>query len=158
MALREVNDKHDGIADWLLPNTTLRYAYQDSKCDASIAVRGSLTLAFQEVAAVVGAWCSGASISSASLLSVGEVPQISYGSMSDRLSDGIRFPYFARTVPAVAIEGFVIADMIDSLFGYTSIAIVFGSDEYGRASEASVRTEMSYQVTILDSIMVSSAR
>ena len=33
LALSEINNKTDGIADDLLPDTQLRYAHRDSKCE-----------------------------------------------------------------------------------------------------------------------------
>ena len=157
MGLREINDKTDGIADWLLPNTSVTFNYVDSKCDATFALRAALELAFREVAAVVGAWCSGPTISIASLMSIAEVPQISYGAMSNALSDGLRFPYFARTVPAVDIEAAVISDLLQHLFGYTAIAIVNSNDAYGMASAAAVVQSLHYDVKILISITINNA-
>ena len=34
-AFREVNNKTDGVADHLLPSTSLDVAYYDSKCDST---------------------------------------------------------------------------------------------------------------------------
>jgi hypothetical protein len=42
MALREVNNKSDGVWDELLPNTTLRLAARDSKRDTGAAFFGAL--------------------------------------------------------------------------------------------------------------------
>ena len=39
-ALREINNKTDGVADNLLPNTRLLIAYRDSKCDDTVTAAG----------------------------------------------------------------------------------------------------------------------
>eukprot|EP00966_Prymnesium_polylepis_P202636 4694530-Prymnesium_polylepis.1 len=69
-ALQEINNKSDGVADDLLPNTQLRLATTDSKCDSAQALMGALHLiqnAFngQGVNAIIGAGCSSASESAA---------------------------------------------------------------------------------------------
>eukprot|EP00966_Prymnesium_polylepis_P044192 1024348-Prymnesium_polylepis.1 len=43
-ALRELNNKTDGVADHLLPSVQLRFAYRDSKCDAITRLTGALQL------------------------------------------------------------------------------------------------------------------
>ena len=45
LALKEINNKTDGVGDDLLPNTTLHYAWVDSKRDDASALFGSLSLA-----------------------------------------------------------------------------------------------------------------
>ena len=42
LALRELNNKSDGIADWLLPRTRLAMAYRDSKCEEQYGLTGAL--------------------------------------------------------------------------------------------------------------------
>eukprot|EP00966_Prymnesium_polylepis_P115938 2679811-Prymnesium_polylepis.1 len=69
-ALQEINNKNDGVFDYLLPNTTLRASYRDSKCDGSTALSAALSLtqsAFQGdgVSAIIGAGCSGGSSTAA---------------------------------------------------------------------------------------------
>ena len=59
-----VAGRSDGIADALLPNTTLKFAFQDSKRDDQSAFVGALTLRYlafdgEGVSAVVGAASSG---------------------------------------------------------------------------------------------------
>ena len=71
-ALREINNKTDGVADHLLPTTQLRFAYRDSKCDAVEALMAAMYLtrdAFdgEGVDTIIGAGCSGASAQAAML-------------------------------------------------------------------------------------------
>eukprot|EP00966_Prymnesium_polylepis_P163391 3776923-Prymnesium_polylepis.1 len=92
-AMREINNKSDGVADRLLPNTQLLFAYNDSKCDSTEGLLATLRLtraAFdgRGVHAVIGAACSGASISAAQVGAGLRVPIISPSATSPVLSDG----------------------------------------------------------------------
>ena len=110
LALKEINNKTDGVWDDLLPNTTLQFAWVDSKRDDAAALFGALELATnafssEGVVGVVGAASSGPSTSAALCLKVTETPQISYSATSPLLSDGKTYPYFLRTPPSDALEG-----------------------------------------------------
>ena len=131
----------DGIADNLLPNTQLKFAYRDSKRDDSSAFFGALELtqsAFDQkgVHAIVGAASSGPSMSAALVTARAMVPQISYSSTSALLSDGASYPYFLRTCPSDAFQGDGLADLVQNLFGYTRVASVASTDGYGAAGIA----------------------
>ena len=102
-ALREMNDKADGVADDLLPNTQLRFAYGDSKCNSATTLQATLQLttqAFQGsgVSAIIGAGCSEASEMAAQVAQGSSVPIVSPSSQSPSLSNGRAYPYFLRTV------------------------------------------------------------
>ena len=128
----------DGIADDLLPNTQLVFAYRDSKRDDSASFFGALELtqsAFdgKGVSAIVGAASSGPSMSAALVAKRAMVPQISYSSTSALLSDGKTYSYFLRTPPSDAFQGEGLADLIQNLFQYKSVASVASTDGYGAA-------------------------
>ena len=138
LALSEINNKTDGIADGLLPDTQLQYALRDSKCDDKWGILGAVQLTQntfdqQGVHAIVGAACSSASLSAAFLGARNKVPQISYSSTSGELSDGAQYPFFARTVPSDAYQAFALANLIRFQFGYTMVATVATTDSYGQA-------------------------
>jgi hypothetical protein len=70
LAMREINDKGDGIADSLLPNTQLKLAFRDSKRSPGFAFFGALQLGTEAfysagVSAIIGAASSGPSSSAA---------------------------------------------------------------------------------------------
>eukprot|EP00966_Prymnesium_polylepis_P168120 3887074-Prymnesium_polylepis.1 len=77
-AFSDINNKTDGVADDLLPNTRLEFAYHDSKCDANEGLNGALALtrdAFTEgIDAIVGAGCSGASVPAARVAGIEKIP------------------------------------------------------------------------------------
>eukprot|EP00966_Prymnesium_polylepis_P052241 1209728-Prymnesium_polylepis.1 len=114
-ALHEINNKSDGIADNLLPNSQILFAYRDGKCDPTVALAETLFLtqyAFDgaAVSAIVGAGCSGASTTAAQVAGGSQVPIISPSSHSPALSEGRTYPYFLRTVPS---DAFTAISMVD---------------------------------------------
>ncbi|KAL1524680.1 hypothetical protein AB1Y20_019566 [Prymnesium parvum] len=138
-AIQEINNKTDGVADGLLPGTLLRIANKDSQCDDTVGLMGALYLtrdAFggNGVSAIIGAGCSGASISASQVAGFSNVPIISPTSTSPTLSDGIAFPYFLRAVASDAFLAVSLVELLQSLWGYTSIALVHSTDSYGSAS------------------------
>jgi len=134
-AIREVNDKTDGVADDLLPNVSLVFRYMDSKCDSALGLALALRLtrdAFdgKGVDAIIGAGCSGVSQSASQVAGGAEVPIISPSSTSPALSDGSLYPYFLRTVPSDAYLSDGMVKVLTHLFEYTSVALVSSSDVY----------------------------
>ena len=145
LAIDEINNKTDGVADDLLPNTQLVYAYRDSKRDDGSAFFGALeltqdTFGGQGVSAIVGAASSGPSMSAALVTGRMMVPQISYSSTSALLSDGQTYSYFLRTPPSDAFQGVGLADLIKNLFGFSKVATVSSTDGYGAAGIAAFHT------------------
>ena len=127
-ALREVNDKSDGVADHLLPNTRIQFAYMDSKCDPSTSLSTALHLtrnAFNQagVSAIIGAGCSGASEVAAQVAQAARVPIISPSATSPALSDGKGYPFFLRTIPSGALGSAVMVELLQMLWNYTGVAL-----------------------------------
>ncbi|KAL1503142.1 hypothetical protein AB1Y20_011204 [Prymnesium parvum] len=138
LAIKEINNKTDGIADDLLPNTQIKFTWRDSKRADWAAVIGAFELtrdAFggQGVHAIVGAASSGPSSTAALISGQAQVPQISYSSTSALLSDGKAYSYFLRTPPSDAFQGELLADTVKNQFGFTRVATVASSDAYGSA-------------------------
>eukprot|EP00966_Prymnesium_polylepis_P075967 1761194-Prymnesium_polylepis.1 len=135
-ALREINNKSDGVADHLLPTTHLRVAYADSKCDGAHGVTSTLHVtqnAFvgQGVHAIIGTGCSGAASTAAHVARGSSVPMISGSATSPSLSDGKAYPYFLRTIPSDAFGATAMVDVLQTLWNYTSVALVHSTDSYG---------------------------
>ena len=133
-ALREINNKTDGVEDELLPNTKLVFAYRDSKCDRSVGLQSALSLTQRSfhgegVRAIIGCGCSGASLQASLVGGGAEVPVISPSSTSPALSEDN--PYFLRTIPSDADTAIVVRDIIVELWEYTRVALAFSTDSYG---------------------------
>ena len=119
-AIREINNKTDGVADDLLPHTQLRFTHRDSKRDGASAFVGARELALdafdgEGIALVIGAASSGPSKLAALALTPSRTPQISYSSTSATLSDGSTYPYFLRTPPSDAFQARGLADLARNL-------------------------------------------
>eukprot|EP01051_Picozoa_sp_SAG22_P011675 SAG22_NODE_1146_length_5374_cov_7.602654_2_plen_590_part_00 len=109
LAVREIKDKADGVADGLLLGTTLALAAADSKRDIKTAFFGALQIcdrAFADagVHAFVGAASSGPTMNAALISTEFGTPQISFSATSADLSDSERFPLFARMVSSKALS------------------------------------------------------
>jgi ABC-type branched-subunit amino acid transport system substrate-binding protein len=135
-ALREIQNKTDGVADHLLPNTRLRFAYADPKCDSTAGLTAALHLvqnAFEGagVQVIVGAGCSAASVMAAHIAAVSNIPIVSPTSTSPTLDDGKVFPYFLRTIPSDSLGATAMVDILMSLWTYSSVALVHSTDAYG---------------------------
>eukprot|EP00966_Prymnesium_polylepis_P182730 4233696-Prymnesium_polylepis.1 len=91
-ALREINNKTDGVADDVLPHTQIEFAYYDSRCSASDGMAGALSLtrtAFrQPISAIIGTSCSEASVSAARVAALEQIPLISPSATASLLSNG----------------------------------------------------------------------
>ena len=140
-AVEVINNKSDGIADMLLPRTVLSFAYGDSKCDRHSSLRAAIKLSResfggQGVSAMIGAACSGASISAAEITGASRIPLISPSSTSPSLSDGILYDYFLRVAPSDAFVVTAIVDVLQHLWNYTGTALVHSMDAYGVDSAA----------------------
>ncbi|KAL1522821.1 hypothetical protein AB1Y20_017790 [Prymnesium parvum] len=135
-ALREINNKSDGIADDLLPETQLLFVYRDSKCDSV----QSLAMVLEQtqdafggagVSAIVGAGCSSASVMAAQVAQGSQVPIISPSSTSPSLSDSNAYPFFLRTIPSDSFSVVAMVDLLLHLWKYSSVAVVHSTDAYG---------------------------
>jgi ABC-type branched-subunit amino acid transport system substrate-binding protein len=116
MAISEINKNST-----LLPNTTIKVAYRDSRGDEGKAFFAALGLATDtfnisgvDKAAdiVIGAQSSGESTASAQVFKQFHVPQISMSSTSALLSSKKDYPYFSRTCPSDSFQGMAMASLL----------------------------------------------
>ena len=133
-ALREINNKSDGVSDQLLPNTRIEFAFYDDKCDSSEGLAGALALtrgvSAIPTSAIIGAGCSSASLMAAQVAELHGIPIVSPSSHSPDLSDGKEYPFFLRTVPADNLLAPALVDVLTNLLGYTSFALAHSTDSY----------------------------
>uniref|UniRef100_A0A3Q2WF50 Extracellular calcium-sensing receptor-like n=1 Tax=Haplochromis burtoni TaxID=8153 RepID=A0A3Q2WF50_HAPBU len=139
-AIEEINKNLN-----LLPNVTLGYSLYDNCGALVVALSGALSLAsgqeeqflLQEncsgippVLGLVGDHYSTFSIAISSVLSLYNIPIVSYFATCSCLSDRQRFPTFFRTIPS---DAFQVRAMIQILkhFGWTWIGLLVSDDDYG---------------------------
>ncbi|MBF92339.1 MAG: hypothetical protein CMB78_00975 [Euryarchaeota archaeon] len=127
-------------------NVQFEIVYADSGCDSSTATNGAHALVSAGVMFVVGALCSGASMSANAVLSAAGIPHISPTSSSPALSDSTTYPGFFRTITSDGINGVGIAQLLDQAggSGMSSPALVH-VDDYGYLSGVSEAFEDTWE-------------
>ncbi|XP_027808853.2 G-protein coupled receptor family C group 6 member A isoform X2 [Marmota flaviventris] len=83
------------------------------------------------VKAVIGAGYSEITMAVSRMLNLQLIPQVSYESTAEILSDKIRFPSFLRTVPSDFYQTKAMAQLIQKS-GWNWIGIITTDDDYGR--------------------------
>ena len=73
-------------------------------------------------------------MSAADYLTQYHIPQLSPSSTGSALSDGVAYPFFARTPPSDAWQNFALADLVEHLLKAERIATVNSEDAYGTSS------------------------
>ncbi|XP_022082120.1 metabotropic glutamate receptor 3-like isoform X1 [Acanthaster planci] len=91
------------------------------------------------IVGVVGAQRSGSSVQAAILLGLYHIPQVSYLSTSDELSNVLRYPYFLRTVGPDSYQVEAIADLIEE-YGWNYVSFINSDDTYGKSAQQAFRT------------------
>lgn len=129
VALKEASDSGK------LPNgITLNPVRADSTCvdaaAATTAAEGLVTS--QNVAAIMGADCSGVTTAIATNVAVPRgVPIVSPSATSPALTDLEDNDYFFRTAPSDARQGEVLADLVTEN-GTTEVAVTYTNNDYGK--------------------------
>ncbi|XP_038196764.1 G-protein coupled receptor family C group 6 member A [Arvicola amphibius] len=134
----------------LLSGVKLGYEIYDTCTEVTAAVAATLrflskfncsreTVTFQcdyssympRVKAVIGAGYSEISMAVSRMLNLQLMPQVSYESTAEILSDKIRFPSFLRTVPSDFYQTKAMAHLIQQS-GWNWIGVITTDDDYGR--------------------------
>ncbi|XP_078679235.1 metabotropic glutamate receptor 6-like isoform X3 [Branchiostoma floridae x Branchiostoma belcheri] len=105
----------------------LRLDSRDVKCDDG---RPAVLPKPKPLLGVIGAASSSVSIMVANILRLFQIPQISYASTSEELSDKNRFQYFSRVVPSDSYQAQAMVDIVKSL-GWTYVSTVASEGNYG---------------------------
>uniref|UniRef100_A0A8C0VZD4 G-protein coupled receptor family C group 6 member A n=1 Tax=Castor canadensis TaxID=51338 RepID=A0A8C0VZD4_CASCN len=134
----------------LLSGVKLGYEIYDTCTEVTVAMAATLrflskfncsreTVAFQcdyssyvpRVKAVIGAGYSEITMAVSRMLNLQLMPQVSYESTAEILSDKMRFPSFLRTVPSDFYQTKAMAHLIQKS-GWNWIGIITTDDDYGR--------------------------
>ncbi|MCK4848028.1 MAG: ABC transporter substrate-binding protein [Candidatus Heimdallarchaeota archaeon] len=112
---------------------------QDSKAEETAAVAAYNVVKAAGVELIIGAAGSSASKAVAELARVDHIPQISYASTAEMLSNPL-YDYFWRTVPKDSLQAAGLAELMNAT-GYHDIVIVHRGDDYGTGFGDSLKTE-----------------
>ena len=141
--------------DTLLPNITLGFDIFDSCSYDAVALQASLNMVplvqtsskllcnYSEqnsIVGMVGAQRSSSSKQAALLLGHYRIPQVSFLSTSDELSNIGRYPYFLRTV---APDKFQVRVMMDLLkhFKWKYVSFLNSDDSFGKSAQREFRQQ-----------------
>lgn len=103
--------------------------YEDSKCDGKEAVNAiNKLINVDQVVAIVGEVCSGATLAAAPVAEQNRVVMISPSSTSPKVSEA--GAYIFRTVPSDALQGDFGARLVYDK-GLRKLAVLYSNEEYG---------------------------
>eukprot|EP01041_Mallomonas_annulata_P009699 gene9699-20160_t len=152
LALAEINNKHDGIYDDLLPNTQLQFALRgpgQSFLGGLEAVQDFSNVVFggKGVKAVIGGGYDEVSRATGQLLGLGKIKinQIDFGAFGSFLSHADLYPYYSRVNPVDAYAGRVLAKLIKSYYGLQNVNVFSTADTYGTDIALEFRDECTNQ-------------
>jgi hypothetical protein len=142
MAIREINDKSDGILDDLLPSTKLIVSIESPHGLLSTAVAASRlsSEAFGSgVDVAISALGNEDVVSANGVFLTTKVPMIHSVATEPILGDGELYPYKAALVPADTYEGMVFQSLLCDYFNYRYFSVVASNDFFG--IKATVETQ-----------------
>lgn len=134
MAIREINNKTDGIADDLLPNTEIVFAVQTSRgFDGAVTSAEKLVGSFYGtgVNAVVCGLPNMETMASDQLLGDHKIVQAHSMATDTNLGTGTQFPYKLQTCPIDSFQGMVLQNIICNFYHYAKVTIFATNDVFG---------------------------
>ncbi len=135
IALEEVNRNPDILHNYTLEMVkdveVFNTACKDTKSMQSLLNQTLLNKLYSPMVGVLGAACSSASKSSASVSSMLKLPQISHSSTSPELSNS-NYNYFNRVIVSDAYGGASLAALVKSL-QHKRMGILFNTEIYSRS-------------------------
>lgn len=124
---------HVNAQGGILGGGTLSVVVGDSACDPSVAGPAADKLVNSDnVTAMVGAFCTGATVGAATAASIpGNMVQISPSATAPVLTDLDDNDLVYRTAPSDAFQGVKLADLLISK-GITDVALTYVNNDYGK--------------------------
>ena len=150
MAIREINNRSDGIADKILPNTTIKYAFRFPRQNYIEALNAAQDLANtvfngKGIVGLIGTSSTASTQATAQVFAYTSynVPQVAYGATASTLGHKDTYPYVLRTCASDAYEGKVLADIVYHYFNWKTVAVFYSGDTYGNDIELEFATQAS---------------
>jgi hypothetical protein len=144
MAIGEINDKSDGVADDLLPNTTLTYAirggrgiFETIKAVESLQAADFTSEATSSIRqpngvdALVGALGDEETMISNRFMAHYRLNQVHALSTATELGIGSSYPYKAQTTPIDSYQGMVWQHIMCNYYKIRKFAVIATSDMFG---------------------------
>jgi branched-chain amino acid transport system substrate-binding protein len=103
--------------------------YEDTQCEGREAVTAiNKLISIDDVDAIIGELCSGATLAVAPIAEESRIPMISPASTSPDITNS--GDYIFRTVPSDELQGGFGADLVKDL-GFEKLAILYSNEDYG---------------------------
>ncbi|XP_002731604.1 extracellular calcium-sensing receptor-like [Saccoglossus kowalevskii] len=133
-AVDEINNRSD-----ILCNITLGYDIRDVCSSTSKSLSETFDLMVRnevQVGAVIGAGGSDTTMAVAELLSVYNVPMLSYAATTSMLDDPVKYKSFLRTVPNDIHQANAMVELVTSFDDWNWVGIIGIDNFYGRPATA----------------------
>lgn len=105
---------------------------EDDQCDPGVAPNAAARLVGEEVVAVIGHICSGATRAALNIYADEDIPAISPSATNPGLTKEGEFPNFFRTIAPDDAQGELQASFAGGELGVQSVAILHDGGDYGR--------------------------
>lgn len=105
---------------------------EDDQCRPEIATNTASLLVGEQVVAVIGHICSGATRSALGVYTSEMIPTISPSATNPGLTQSGEFPVFFRTIAPDDAQGQLQAQFVAEELGLTSVAVLHDGGDYGR--------------------------
>lgn len=119
-------------ADGGLLERQIELVIEDDQCDPAIATNAAARLVGEEVVAVIGHVCSGATRAALNIYADENIPTISATATSPGLTKDGEFSNFFRTIAPDDAQGALQAGFVGDTLGVQSVAILHDGGDYGR--------------------------
>ena len=123
VAISELNVTHEGDFEFEL-------IVADSGCDATQAATAAQTLIDSGVSVIIGAACSGATLSAITVAAAAGVPMVSYASTSPAVTTADDNGYLFRVVPSDSQQAVALV-AVASAAGAKNPAVLYMTNDYG---------------------------
>ncbi len=123
VAIAELNVTHEGDFEFEL-------IVADSGCDATHAATAAQTLIDSGVSVIIGAACSGATLSAITVAAAAGVPMVSYASTSPAVTTADDNGHLFRVVPSDAQQAVALV-AVASAAGAINPAVLYMTNDYG---------------------------
>ena len=132
-------------ADGGLLGRQIELVIEDDQCDPGIAPNAAARLVGEEVVAVIGHICSGATRAALNIYADENIPAISPSATNPGLTKDGEFPNFFRTIAPDDAQGALQAGFVGDALGVQSVVILHDGGDYGRGladfSRASIEAD-----------------
>ncbi len=129
---------------------------EDDQCKAEIAVNTAAKLVGEDVVAVIGHICSGATKAALDIYNSSSIPTISPSATSPELTQSGDYPNFLRTIAPDDAQAVLQVDFAINTLGAKKIAVLHDKGDYGKGlaefAKAAIEADGSASVVLFEGV------